>query len=76
MKILIRWISPLLICGLILVSYRDASLIKKGKHVKTCAAPLKDPSACQSLSGKMGEESFSFFRDVISNIAPALKNLK
>ena len=75
MKLLIKWISPLLVCGLILTFYIEAHLIK-GTHIKICVNHLKTRSASPALSDKMNDENFSFFRDVISNIAPVLKNLK
>ena len=70
MKYLLKFISPLLISGLILPlsQHRD---FQASMFAKTQAEILavKD-SAC-----RIQQNSFSFFNDVLVNILPALKNL-
>jgi len=70
MKYLLKFVSPLLISGLILplTPHRDfqASIFAK---TQAEILAVKD-SAC-----KMKEKGFSFFNDVLVNILPALKNL-
>jgi hypothetical protein len=72
--LLIRYIGLLIICGLMLPFYRDTinptgEMVKKVSNLTT-TQPVK-----HSLSGKIYDNSFSFFRDVVTNILPVLKNL-
>lgn len=75
MKPVNRNISLLLTCGLMLPlcgKHTDNGIGKKSS-APACQEkkqPVKTPD-CQT-----GENSFSFFRDVLSNMTPALKNLK
>jgi hypothetical protein len=47
-----------------------------GNHRKVHTYPPKGQPVKTSLQNKLNENGFSFFKDVISNIAPALKNLR
>jgi len=75
MRTLIRYISPLLICGLMFTLYYNHTYII-GNTFKVRAYPAKDQLVRTSLQSKLNENSFSFFKDVILNIMPALKILK
>jgi hypothetical protein len=74
MKPVNRYISLLLICGLMLPLYDTHTYnIGMKNNVQICqekTLSIKE-SNCNS-----NERGFSFFKDVISNIVPALKNLK
>jgi hypothetical protein len=94
MKMAIKYISPLLICGLILPLYNISNIYT---HTRSSVGHL-NPSAGQNIfvsqridssftekimtmetkqqMERTSADSFSFFRDVISNILPVLKNLK
>jgi hypothetical protein len=74
MKLVNKYISLLLICGLMLplCDKRTYNNIGEKNNVQACREkkrPVSD-SECKS-----GEPGFSFFKDIISNITPALKNL-
>ena len=75
MKPVNKYISLLLICGLMLPLYDKYTYInihtKKNAHVSQKKKQLVKGSDC-----KTDEESFSLFKDIISNIPSALKNLK
>lgn len=75
MKPVNRYISLLVICGLMLPLYDKHTYInigtKNNAHVCQKKMQLVKESGCNT-----DEEGFSFFKDVISNITPALKNLK
>ena len=75
MKRFIRYISLLLVGGLMLSFYYNYTYIIGGpctvQSYVTKSQPVKTTLQC-----KLGGDGFSFFKDVISNIAPALKNLK
>ena len=73
MKILIRYISLLFICGL-MFTFCHTYII--GNTCKVYTYPAKGQPVKTSLRSKLNENGFSFFKDVISNIAPALKNLR
>ena len=73
MKSLNRYISLLLICGLMLPLYgtynnMDKKISTPGYQEKVQSAKVSD---CKKDKGR-----FSFFEDVILNLTPALKNLK
>lgn len=74
MKPVNRYISLLLICGLMLplyhkYSYKNIGMKNNTRERPGKIQPIKEP-VC-----KTGEGGFSFFKDIIFNIAPALKNL-
>jgi hypothetical protein len=71
MNPVIRYISLLLICGLMLPFYDNI----KNEPGKIYACLPKTQTIKYSLSGEINENSFSFIRDVVANILPALKNL-
>ncbi|MBV8388487.1 MAG: hypothetical protein JO080_01670 [Mucilaginibacter sp.] len=75
MKPVNRYISLLLICGLMLPlydkhTYYNTGIKNNAQTSREKLQPIKE-SDCKTKEG-----SFSFFKDIISNIAPALKNLK
>lgn len=75
MKPVNRYISLLLICGLMLPlydkhTYNDIGTKYNARVCQEKILPVKAPDC------KSDEDGFSFFKDIISNIAPALKNLK
>ena len=75
MKPVNRYISLLLICGLMLPlydkhTYNNIGIKNNGQTCREKIQSIKGPDC------KTDEGGFSFFKDVISNIAPALKNLK
>jgi len=75
MKPVNRYISLLVICGLMLPLYDKHTYYNIGiKHnAQICPKkmqPVKEPDC------KTDERGFSFFKDVISNIIPVLKNLE
>ncbi|MDB5025165.1 MAG: hypothetical protein JWP78_2920 [Mucilaginibacter sp.] len=71
---LIRYISLLLICGLMLFFYFNAANTA-GNSSKTHCCLTKIRPVKKSLQNKLDENGFSFFKDVIANILPALKSL-
>jgi hypothetical protein len=71
---LIRYISPLLIGGLILTFFYHTSYIKD-EIVKADSCLVKTRQAKHAVACKIEEKGFSFFRDVVANIWPALKSL-
>lgn len=75
MKPVNRYISLLLICGLMLPLCDEHTYNNIGKKnsAPTCQEKVQSvkTSDCQTDEG-----GFSFFKDVISNMTPALKNLK
>jgi hypothetical protein len=72
--LLIRYIGLLIICGLMLPFYRY-TIGTTGKMVKKVSNLITTPPVKHRLTGKIHENSFSFFRDVVTNILPVLKNL-
>ena len=72
MKMPSTYISLLLLCGLMLLFIYCRN--NKPAHVHSDMA--KTQPARHLIQDKKNESGFSFFRDVISNIAPALKNIK
>ena len=75
MKPVNRYISLLMICGLMLPLYDKHTYNNIG--IKNNAPARR--GEIQSVKGsdcKTDEEGFSFFKDVISNIVPELKNFK
>ena len=74
MRSMIRYISPLLICGLIM-AHHQYTAVNGGKTGKACTYLSKTQTGKNSVQEKPCEKSFSFFKDVIANILPALKNL-
>ena len=74
MKPLTRYISLLLICGLMLPLHRNNSRIPV-MHVAMRVHLSKDLPCKQSNNCSQNENGFSFFKDVIANILPALKNI-
>lgn len=75
MKPLTRYISLLLICGLMLPLRRNNTYII-GKHDNVRFHLSKNIPVKQSNDCKQSQNGFSFFKDVIANILPALKNIK
>jgi hypothetical protein len=73
MKLLIRTISLLLICGLMASFYQNHTYII-GMDCKT-PAKLKVQPVKKSLDCKLNDTSFSFYKDVLANILPVLKSL-
>ena len=75
MKPVKRYISLLLICGLMLPLYNKHTYNNIGinGNAQICQEKSKSVSAPDC---KTDERGFSFFKDVISNIVPALKNLQ
>jgi len=75
MKMPNRYISLLLICGLMLPLYDKHTYNNIGtkSSAPTCREKTQPATAPDC---KTDEGGFSFFKDIISNIAPALKNLK
>jgi len=75
MKPVNRYISLLLICGLMLPLYDKHTYnnmgIKDNAHACQEKMQLVKDADCESAEG-----GFSFFKDIISNIAPVLKNFK
>lgn len=71
MKPVNRYISLLLICGLMLPLYDKHTYNNIGKKINAPICREKVQSVKTS-----DEVGFSFFKDVISNMTPALKNLK
>jgi hypothetical protein len=74
MRSVIRYVSPLLICGLIMAR-RQYTAVNVGKAGKACTCLSKTQRGKNSVQEKPSEKGFSFFKDVIANILPALKNL-
>jgi hypothetical protein len=74
MKLMIRYISPLLICGLIL-AHHQYTAVNSGKAGKASPYLSKAQIGKNCAQDKPCEKGFSFFKDVIANILPALKNL-
>jgi len=75
MKPVNRYISLLLICGLMLPLC--------DKHIYSNIGIKNNAQVCQekvhpmkATDCKTEEEGFSFFKDVISNIAPVLRNIR
>jgi len=75
MKPVNRYISLLLICGLMLPLYDKHTYNNIGTKSSVQTRREKTQPAAAS-DCKTDEGGFSFFKDIISNIAPALKNLK
>ena len=75
MKPVNRYISLLLICGLMLPLYDKHACDNISTTNNTQACPEKIRLA-QDPDSKTNEGGFSFFKDVISNIVPELKNFK
>jgi hypothetical protein len=73
MKSVNRYISLLLICGLMLPLYNKRTY---NNISKKNSAPIYPKGPLKGANCKSDERGFSFFKNVISNIAPALKNLK
>jgi hypothetical protein len=73
MKILIRYISLLFICGLMFTLCHTYII---GNTCKVRSYPAKGQPVKESPQSKLHENGFSFFKDVIFNIVPALKNLR
>jgi hypothetical protein len=63
--------GPLLICGLMLVHHRYTA--GNGSRMNTYLS--KTQTGKNFIQVKPCEKEFSFFKDVIANILPALKNL-
>ena len=74
MKLLIRYIGLLLISGLMLPFCSNPTLIT-GEIVKEITDITKLKSVKCNAAGKLDEKGFSFFKDVVANTLPALKNL-
>ena len=74
MKSMIRYISPLLICGLIMARHQYIP-VNGGKTGRARTYLSKTQTFKNNMQEKPSEKSFSFFKDVIANILPALKNL-
>ncbi|HTE01043.1 MAG TPA: hypothetical protein VK668_17250 [Mucilaginibacter sp.] len=74
MKPLIRYISPLLIGGLMLTFYYHTPY-NKDAVVKVDSCLIKTQQAKPVAACNIPENSFSFFRDVIAKILPVLKSL-
>jgi hypothetical protein len=72
MKILIRYISLLFICGL-MFSLGHTYII--GNTCKVYPNKAKTLPVTENLQSKLNENGFSFFKDVIANILPVLKSL-
>mgnify|MGYP006951099861 CR=1 FL=1 len=75
MKPVNRYISLLLICGLMLPLYDKHTYNDIGdkNNVQGCRQKIQ---LAQEPDSKTNEDGFSFFKDVISNIVPELKNFK
>jgi hypothetical protein len=74
MKPLTRYIGLLLIGGLMFSSrHHDTYII--GSAYKACCYQAKTQLVKESQQCESGENGFSFFKDVIANILPALKSL-
>ena len=74
MKPVNRYISLLLICGLMLPLYDKHTYNNIG--IKNNGQACREKIQSTSADGSTNSVGFSFFKDVIANIAPALKNLK
>jgi hypothetical protein len=57
------------------MAHRQYTAVNGGKTGKACAYLSKTQTAKNNLQDKSCEKGFSFFKDVIANILPALKNL-
>jgi hypothetical protein len=75
MKSINRYISLLSICRLMLPLYDKHTYNNMGIKDNAHACQEKIQSIKES-DCETNEEGFSFFKDVISNIAPVLKNFK
>ena len=75
MKPVNKYISLLLICGLMLPLYDKHTYNNIGEknNAQTCQEKMQ---AVKEPDCKSEKVSFSFFKDILSNITPALKNLK
>jgi hypothetical protein len=73
MKLLIRYISLLVICGLMFSFYHNYTYII-GSY---CKAPYKAEvqPVKESPDCKLDNNGFSFLKDVLANILPVLKSL-
>jgi len=69
------YISLLLLCGFMLLYYSTTHLNHR-RAIKPMPHAAKTQAVAQSLSARMSINSFSFFKDVISNILPVLKIIK
>lgn len=75
MKPLTRYISLLLICGLMLpLSAHHSNMTGGAKNVRAGLFP--PAQALQTSVYNSHQDGFSFFKDVLANIAPTLKNLR
>ena len=73
MKLLIRYISLLVICGLMFsFCYNYTYIIGNycKASYKTTVQPVKESPDCN-----LNNAGFSFFKDVLANILPVLKSL-
>jgi len=74
MKRLTRYISLLFICGFMFPFHYNYTYIIDSNR-KLPAYLAKSQRIKATLQPELRGEGFSFFEDVIANIAPALKNL-
>jgi hypothetical protein len=75
MKPLTRYISLLLVCGLMLpLHHHDINII--GKHNDVGVHLSKPVRISQASNYEHREYEFSFFKDVLVNVLPALKILR
>ena len=75
MKPMTRYISLLLIGGLMLPLHRNNTCIP-GMHVAMRVHLSKDLPCKQSNICRQSENGFSFFKDVITHVLPELKILR
>ncbi len=71
---MIKYISPLFFSGLILVLYLNTHSIST-LQADLCARQSKNQCTSKCDACKPRKQSFSFFRDVVANVVPVLKNL-
>jgi hypothetical protein len=74
MKRLTRYIGLLMIGGLMFSFHHHHTYII-GNTCKVCFYQAKTQPVKESVQCKSDENGFSFFKDVIANILPALKSL-
>lgn len=75
MKPLTRYISLLLVCGLMLpLHQKDTYII--GEYPNRRVRPPKPAHLSSASDDRYRVEEFSFFKDVLANILPALKHLR
>lgn len=75
MKPLTRNISLLLVCGLMLPLHQNETYII-GKNSNVHLSQSKPVGISQVSDCRHQQDGFSFFKDVLANILPALKNLR